>query len=121
MNTGSNNQKPAQALPNIQPMKAQNQQKQHSKILLESKAKLRKIYNNVKQVNIILGIISSFVFAILIFLCIYVVNSHNKYKNGQQEFAEALELTQTTIQALQNRQQQLYNTFMMTPQPENDS
>lgn len=116
MNTGPNNQKST----NMQTIKGQNQQ--HSKTsFLELKTKLRKFSSNVSQVNIILGILSFFVFGILIFLCVYVINSHNKYKKGQQEFAEALELTQTTIQALQNRQQQLYNTFMMTPQPENDS
>lgn len=121
MTTSSNNQKSISSSTNMQNMKGQNQQNQQSKTFLELKAKLRKFSSNVKQVNIILRILSFFVFGILIFLCVYVANSHNKYKKGQQDFAETLELTQTTIQALQNRQQQLYNTFMMTPQPENDS
>lgn len=102
-------------------MNTQLSQKQHTKNFLDLKTKLRQLFSNVSQVYIILGIVSFFVFAILIFLCIYVINSHNKYKNGQQEFATALELIQTSIQALQDRQQQLYNTFMMTPQPDNDS
>jgi large-conductance mechanosensitive channel len=123
MNTGPNNQKSTSSSTNMQTIKGQNKQnQQHSKTsFLELKTKLRKFSGNVSQVNIILGILSFFVFGILIFLCVYVINSHNKYKKGQQNFTDALELTQNTIQSLQNRQQQLYNTFMITPQPENNS
>jgi large-conductance mechanosensitive channel len=88
---------------------------------LELQTKLRTFSSNVSQKNIILGFLSFIVFGILIFLCVYVVNSHKKYKEGQQEFSEALEVIQNTIQNLQNRQQQLYNTFMMTPQTDENS
>jgi hypothetical protein len=88
---------------------------------LELKTKLRTLSSNFSQTNIMLGFLSFFVFGTLLFLCIYVVDSYKKYKQGQREFYEALEVIQNTIQTLQNRQQQLYNTFMMTSQTDENS
>jgi len=108
----NNNVKSNSSLMNMQTIKT---------LFLELETKFRRLSTNVSQINIILGLLLISVFGILIFLCIYVVHSHKKYKQGQQEFYEALEVIQNTIQTLQNRQQQLYNTFMMTSQTDENS